>query len=105
MKPVRGSKTEFTREDVVAASTDYFEILARVTNDAVRDWNISSGALAWPSGAASLLGDPPRAASDKIGSWFSHLHPDDLARIQTSLQKAFQSTAEHWTGELPFSAG
>ena len=86
----------------MAASTDYFEILARATNDAVRDWNISSGALAWLGSAASLLGDPPRTASDKIRSWFSHLHPDDLRRIQTSLQEAFQSTAEHWTGEYRF---
>ncbi len=86
----------------MAASTDYFEILARAANDAVRDWNISSGALAWPGGAASLLGDPPRTASDKIGSWFSRLHPDDLPRIQTSLQEAFQSDSQRWTGEYRF---
>ncbi|MGH8094157.1 MAG: ATP-binding protein [Chthoniobacterales bacterium] len=85
----------------MAASADYFEILARATNDAVRDWNVGSGALIWLRGTESLFGPQP-VADTRIDFWFSHLHPHDLARIETSLKKALDSPAERWTGEYRF---
>lgn len=87
---------------VPATSADYFEVLARATNDAIRDWDIGSGALAWPRGLESSLGHAPSRARTKIGFWFDHLHPDDLGPIQESLKEAFQNGAERWTGEYRF---
>ncbi len=86
---------------IPATGSDYFEILARATNDAVRDWDVNSGALIWPRGL-SVLGHESSFASAKIGFWFSQLHPDDLERIQRSLNEAFQSAAERWIGEYRF---
>ena len=95
-------ENEATASDVAAASLDYFEILARATNDAVRDWDVSSGALAWPGGLVFPLGHTASVASTKITFWFDHLHPEDLPRIQESLKQAFQASAERWTGEYRF---
>ena len=88
-----------------ATGADYFEIVARATNDAVRDWNVSTGALLWPRGLESLLGHPRDAASEKIGFWFNHLHPEDLTRVQTSLRHAFNSSDETWQDEYRFQHG
>ena len=85
-----------------ATGADYFEIVARATNDAVRDWNVNSGALLWPRGLESLLGHARCAASEKISFWFDHIHPKDLARIQGSLRLAFTSSDETWKGEYRF---
>jgi len=81
---------------------EYFEIVARATNDAVRDWNVTSGGLLWPRGLESLLGHPRSAASEKISFWFDCIHPEDLARIQESLRSAFTSSDETWQGEYRF---
>ncbi|MEY2540421.1 MAG: hypothetical protein QOI22_23, partial [Verrucomicrobiota bacterium] len=35
------------------------EIIARATNDAVRDWDVKTGALVWPQGLECLLGYKP----------------------------------------------
>src|SRR5438105_4244416 len=51
------SKTALTlSESHSPPRDDYFAIVARATNDAVRDWNVKSGALSWPQGFDSLLG-------------------------------------------------
>jgi signal transduction histidine kinase/ActR/RegA family two-component response regulator len=89
-------------ENAPAAGTEYFEIIARATNDAVRDWNVSTGALTWPRGLESLLGYKRSAVSEKIGFWFNHVHPEDLARIETSLREAFAGSGERWMAEYRF---
>ncbi len=85
-----------------ATGADYFEIVTRATNDAVRDWNVSTGALLWPRGLKSLLGHAGCAASQKISFWFDHIHPKDLARIQGGLRIAFTGSDETWKGEYRF---
>ena len=89
-------------EIVPATSADYFEVVAQATNDAVRDWDVRTGALAWPRGLDSLLGHEPSAECAKIGFWLRHIHPDDLARVQDSLRLAFAGTAKRWSGEYRF---
>jgi PAS domain S-box-containing protein len=84
------------------ACTDYSELLARATNDAVRDWNVGRGTLVWPRGLDVPLGHTASAASGKIGFWFGHLHPDDLPRIQESLKETFQASTDRWSGEYRF---
>jgi hypothetical protein len=46
-------------EIVPATDADYFEVVARATNDAVRDWDVTTGVLVWQRGLASLLGLAP----------------------------------------------
>ena len=45
--------------------TEHFAIAARATNDAVRDWNVKTGALSWPQGLEALLGYDGSAASGR----------------------------------------
>ncbi len=90
---------------VPATGADYFEVIAQATNDAVRDWDVRTGALAWPRGLDSLLGYETSAESAKIGFWLRHLHPDDGERIQNSLRLAFAGTATRWSGEYRFRRG
>lgn len=89
-------------EIVPATSADYFEVVAQATNDAIRDWDVRTGALAWPRGLESLLGFVPSAGCAEIGFWFHQIHPDDLVRVQDSLRQAFASKTERWSGEYRF---
>jgi two-component system cell cycle sensor histidine kinase/response regulator CckA len=89
-------------ESTPPAGAEYFEIIARATNDAVRDWNVSTGTLSWARGLERLLGYKHPAASGKIEFWISHIHTEDLGRIQDSLREVFASSGERWLAEYRF---
>ena len=89
-------------EIVPATDADYFEVIVQATNDAVRDWDVTTGTLTWPRGLESLLGFAPSHDCQEIGFWFRNIHPDDLASVQSSLREAFISSTERWSGEYRF---
>jgi PAS domain S-box-containing protein len=91
-------------DDYPTTQGDYFSIVARATNDAVRDWNLKTGALAWPQGFKSLLGQDSSSCSD-ISSWQKNLHPTDRARVGASIQEALAGSADHWVSEYRFRRG
>jgi PAS domain S-box-containing protein len=100
-----GNQNEGSAPLLATQSLDYSEILARATTDAIRDWNVTRGTLNWPRGLDEPLGHSPAATTRKIGFWFSHLHPDDLPRVQESLKQTFQSRDARWSGEYRFRRG
>jgi PAS domain S-box-containing protein len=82
---------------------DYFTIVARATNDAVRDWDVKSDRLAWPQGLESLAGyDASSSECNDIGFWQRNLHPGDRARVGPSIRDALISSSDHWSGEYRF---
>src|SRR5437868_451185 len=85
------------------ARDNYLALVTRATNDAVRDWNVKTGALAWPQGLHSLLGyDNAAAECDKISFWVKNLYPGDRSRIAASIHDALNSSADHWSAEYRF---
>src|SRR5256886_3271666 len=87
--------------DDSSPSQDYFSIVARATNDAIRDWNLRKGSLVWPQGLNSLLGYDVAAAGN-IGFWQQNLHPADRSRIGTSIHDALAGSDDSWSGEYRF---
>ncbi|HEX7515905.1 MAG TPA: ATP-binding protein [Chthoniobacterales bacterium] len=83
-------------------SAEHFAIVARATNDAVRDWNVRTGALSWPQGLEALLGYNSSTASGDIGFWQKQIHPQDRARTAGSIRDALAAEGDHWTGEYRF---
>jgi len=89
-------------EDSSSARHDYFTILARATNDAVRDWNLINGAVSWPQGLESLFGYESALARGNIGFWQKNVHPADRARVAAALHHALSGESNHWNGEYRF---
>jgi PAS domain S-box-containing protein len=83
-------------------SRHHFEIAARATNDAVRDWDLTSRSLHWPQGFASLLGYEQTSIDGQIGFWEQRVHPGDRTRIAASIRDAISDGAERWSGEYRF---
>jgi two-component system cell cycle sensor histidine kinase/response regulator CckA len=82
---------------------DYFTIVARATNDAVRDWDVKNDRLEWPQGLESLAGhDASSVQCNDIGFWQKNLHPSDRARVAASIRDALASSSEQWSGEYRF---
>lgn len=85
----------------LAESPEYSALVARATNDAVRDWDVKAGHLSWPVGLENLLGYNPETIPPEIGFWQKHIHPDDRARTAVSIRDAL-AQGEHWSGEYRF---
>src|SRR4051812_26442558 len=81
---------------------DYLALAARATNDAVRDWTVSSGALAWPQGLATLFGYTQLEGALDVTFWRQRIHPADRTRIATSLRDALGGQGDHWSAEYRF---
>src|SRR5947208_72634 len=82
---------------------DYFAIVARATNDAVRDWDVRSNGPSWPQCSERLPEyDPSTAECNDIGFSQKNLHPADRARIASSIRDTFVSSSDHWSGEYRF---
>jgi PAS domain S-box-containing protein len=86
-------------ENNSSQSPEHLQIVARATNDAVRDWDVKSGSLFWPQGLESLLGYCRSSATEQIGFWQERVHPEDRARAAASIGDALAGTSEHWSGE------
>src|ERR1700730_188579 len=82
-------------ENNSSQSQEHLQIVARATNDAVRDWDVRSGLLFWPQGLESLLGYCRSSAAVQIGFWKEPVHPDERAGAGASIGDALAGTSEH----------
>ena len=89
-------------ESAAAQIEGYFQIVARATNDAVRDLDLKTAQISWPYGLPELLGYEPTAATNSVAFWTDCIHPQDHLRVVTSLHTALQDQSDNWTGEYRF---
>jgi len=79
-----------------------FRIVARVSNDAIYDWDVADGTLWWSESFYALFGHDPATLPATIEAWEALLHPDDLQRIVDSLQRGLESSEDVWEEEYRF---
>jgi PAS domain S-box-containing protein len=99
---VNESETSVLSETDPAQSQSYLSLVARATNDAVRDWDVKTGRLSWPQGLLDLFGYESAEAKDELGFWQKNLHPDDRVRTVAAIRDALVGEDKHWSGEYRF---
>ncbi|HLP06805.1 MAG TPA: PAS domain S-box protein, partial [Opitutaceae bacterium] len=77
-------------ERALRRSHEHFELIARATNDAVWDQDLTVGTLWWNEGYATQLQLPPGTAMT-INQWETHVHPSDRAWFLGSLRSTVAS--------------
>jgi PAS domain S-box-containing protein len=78
-----------------------FEMLARATNDAVRDWDLKTNSVWWNEGFETLFGFRRDENEASIDSWRDRIHPEDRERVSADLEKVMQSR-ELWSSRYRF---
>ena len=81
---------------------DCSALVARATNDAVRDWDVSNGQLCWRQGLSTLFGYDPTSSETNISFWDERVHPSDRTRLAGSIRESLYGDAEQWCGEYRF---
>lgn len=92
-------------QDAIHESEQRFKIVARVTADAVWDWDLKADTIWWSEGMQTSFGFPVEDIEPGSESWTNRIHPDDKDRILHGIHEVIDGDGEHWTGEYRFLRG
>src|SRR5438105_11953918 len=79
------NQRQTSRKTAAAKSADHYQLVARATKDAIRDWDLTSDALTWPQGLDSLLGYSSSGSGQTIAIWEQQIHLVDRSRISATI--------------------
>jgi PAS domain S-box-containing protein len=92
-------------EERLAESEERFAIVAMMTTDAIWDWDIATGRVHWNSNIASVFGHDDVPVEDGFREWAAKIHPDDRARVTSSILAAIDGRTDTWLEEYRFRRG
>lgn len=87
--------------EAASSSEERLRVIARVSSDAIWDWNFVSQELRWNEGLTVLFGYQPNEVNS-IDAWSSHLHSEDRARVLENLRGALDHGGIRWSDEYRF---
>lgn len=76
-------------------------LVAKVSADAIYDWDMVAGVTTWNHGLYSLFGYEGDGIQ-KHTWWEEHIHPEDKDRVIKSITDAHLAKEEYWTDEYRF---
>jgi two-component system, chemotaxis family, CheB/CheR fusion protein len=79
-----------------------FNLINKVTNDVIWDWDLETGNLWWNEGMQTLFGYDKEEIEPLIESWTNRIHTEDLKRTVDSIHKAIGDKDEQWSEEYRF---
>ncbi|GGK66780.1 PAS domain S-box protein [Rufibacter glacialis] len=91
--------TKVLAEQALKNSNDRWEMLSKVTFDAIWEWNLKTNELFCGENYKVIFGQHSENARENFQAWQDYLHPEDRERIQTSLQRFLASGDTTWQAE------
>ena len=89
-------------EDILKSNAR-FQMVSKATSDIVWDWTLADDSLWWNDNYYSTLGYKKKNEIVHIEDWFSHIHPDDVKQVRSTLQKSFAGTDLIWQGDYQYA--
>jgi PAS domain S-box-containing protein len=89
-------------EEALRKSEERFQIIARATNDVLRDWDLLTGHVWWNQSFYSTFGYSDGEIESTIESWTNRIHPNDLERVNRSLRNLINGDRDTWSDEYRF---
>ncbi len=89
-------------EEALARSETRFQLISRATNDAVWDWELSTGHIWWNENIQTLFGYPLDQVGHDTAWWYEHIHPEDVERFIATVDEAISKNWNSYTGEYRF---
>jgi PAS domain S-box-containing protein len=86
-------------------SEERFQLINRVTNDAVWEWDLKNDRDWWNESLETLFGRLSGETETGSGSWSGRIHPQDKDRVLNSIQSALQGGGHSWSDEYRFCRG
>ncbi|MBF0560985.1 MAG: PAS domain S-box protein [Alphaproteobacteria bacterium] len=77
-------------------------LVVKAAKVAVWDWNLATNVTVWSGEMTELFGYPTGRMENSHQWWLDRIHPDDLARVQESLEAYLGTFCGTWTEEYRF---
>lgn len=91
-----------TAAEVLRQSKERFDLVAKATQDAIWDWDLTTDQLWWNEGFRELFGYKEEEIEPDVTSWYSRVHPDDRERVVGSIHKVIDNGGRQWADEYRF---
>ena len=107
-KPIRflGTGIDITdrkrAEEALRASEERFRTLAKATNDAVWDWDLSTNKVWWNEGVHTLFGYRLEEDTADPAWWLERIHPEDRAAVEAFFFEVVRGKELTWVDEYRF---
>lgn len=88
-------------EQALRQSEERYQIVARVTSDAIWDWDLVTHEVVWSQGLRTLFGYAGETLRHHSW-WQEHAAPEDVPRIEASVLAATSSDEHFWSDEYRF---
>lgn len=87
-------------EEEVRIANERYELLSKVTREAVYDWDVTKNVLEWSEAYSTVFGYDRSSKENNIGDWKKKVHPEDLERLLEDLHTSMDSPEiKHWQWE------
>lgn len=87
----------------IKQSNERFEKVAKATNDAIWDWNITKDIQYRGEGFKTLFGHSITSIDPREFSWSEHLHPEDREQAEQSIEEALlDKNIINWSHEYRY---
>ena len=89
-------------EDALRQSEERFRLISWATKDAVWDWNLSTNQIQWGAGLQKIFHYSSETSQTDAEWWRNHIHPQDRAKVDRTLNQALDGGLEFWSKEYRF---
>jgi PAS domain S-box-containing protein len=86
----------------LATSEDRYRTVARVSNDALWDWDVRADRVTRTDGMLRVFGYKAERVGTSIEWWRERIHPDDRVRVCRGFDAALLSDAPLWSDQYRF---
>ena len=89
-------------EDELRKSNERFKIVSKATNEAIWDFNISTGEMNWNENYTKMLGYE-NLKDQNLDTWKSNVHPNDVDRVWAEVASILENnTDRYWKSEYRY---
>lgn len=89
-------------QEIISKTEERFRIVARVSTDAIWDWDLVTDTVWWNEGMLTLFGHGNEEREPDSRSWTRRIHPDDKDQVLNEVHSVLEEGGEEWTGEYRF---
>lgn len=87
--------------EAVSASEERLRVFARVSSDAIWDWNVATDELRWNEGLTVLFGYLPHEIQT-FEACVNNIHPEDRKGVLSKAKSVLEQGGYSWSGEYRF---
>ncbi|HYR91476.1 MAG TPA: PAS domain-containing protein [Terriglobia bacterium] len=88
--------------EALRASEERYRLAARATNDAIWDWDLTTGLVQWNEGIRTLFGYAAEQVATDVTWRFNQIHPDDRERVISGITAVVEGGGRFWSDEYQF---